>query len=833
VRAANGVVLITTKRGKKDQPVKVSYTGSYTFQVPSGLPRTVDAIDLMTLANEKTMNEVNGGTLRYGKEDFDAYRDGTKKSADWYDLLFSRYAPQTQHDVSIRGGGDKSSYYVGFGYFYQDGFFKTNVLNYNKYTLRSNITTTIVRGLDFNLNLSGLIDKQQKPYTSTSNILRNYWRQSALMAPYADPEGTLLRMGDLTTGENPLASIDPNVSGYERNANKWVESSMSLKYDFPFVKGLSAKALFSFDYNIEDNTTFRREYMLYSDYDITTESYPSTVYSKSTPSNIDRNYDARQQALWQAQLNYANTFGDHHVSGMLVYEGQRRKGDNFYAARNLTLSSIPYLFAGEEAGQVGSMDPNQLYEYTNDALAGKFTYDYQSKYLAEFQFRYDGSSMFAHGHQWGFFPSGSIGWRVSEEPFIKNTALKFINNLKLRASYGVLGDDGSSAYQWVSGYTYPANGGTNYHQMLNPGYMFNGEFVYAAANNGIPNTDITWYTSKTFDAGVDFEAWNGLFGFSFDYFNRHRNGLLATRLTSLPTVVGAAMPEENLNSDRQFGAELVLTHRNKVGDFTYNVKASGSITRCEYLTAGNQPKSIYGNRYDYWRNNNLNHRYQGIEFGQTYQGQYQSWKQIWASALNTGRDVVPGDYIYEDWNGDGVIDANDYHPIVYNTTPWLNYSLSFNGTWHGIDLYLLFQGSAMGSVQYQEQFLEPMWGDTNAGTMEQFMNRWHPTDPSADPFSPATKWVKGYYAYTGHDADANSTFAFANDAYLRLKTIEVGYTLPKVHKLRNFQVRVFFNAYNALTFTKVKVIDPEHPNDSSSNLYPLNKTYTLGLTLTL
>jgi TonB-linked SusC/RagA family outer membrane protein len=836
VRAANGVLLVTTKKGEVGGTAKVSYTGSFTLQQSSGMPKVVNAFDAMTLFNEKSMNNVDGGLIYFTETKFEEYRNGTRPTTDWNSLLFSSLSPQTQHDVSITGGNERTQYYISMGYFFQEGFFKSGDLNYNKTNLRSNITTQIAKGLKFDLNLSGILDQRNNPYSRAVDIIRQYWRQGVLYPAYADPEGTILNYEGLENQQNVVAMMTSDISGYQQYNQKYIQSSAALNYDFgtitPLLQGLSAKALFSFDYRMDDNKQFRREYYQYK-YNTLTDSYDPEMFAASSPSRARREFYDKQQVLGQFVLNYDRTFDEHKINGLVGWETQKRRGDNFYAQRDLAFAT-DYLFAGVDEGQVGGMysDYNDVYELANSALIGRINYAYSSRYIAEVQFRYDGSSKFASGHQWGFFPSASVAWRISEEPFFKSiAALSFIDQLKVRASYGVLGDDGALEFDWATGFTYPAtntNAASGYYNQYAPGYIFGSEFIYAATPKALPNEKITWYTARTFDIGVDFEAWNGLFGFSFDYFDRRREGLFARNTGNLPTVVGATPPRENLDSDRHFGIDLELSHRHKIGDLTYKVKAIGSITRQKYLHASE--KGPWGNSYKQWRDDNLNNRYQGVQFGYVGAGRYTSWEDVWSYPIYKDRNVLPGDYKYEDWNGDGEINSLDEHPFAFDKTPWLNFSLNLDMAYKNFDLNLLFQGSALGSMEYMEP-LYNIWGEYGGGTLEQYLDRWHPVDPLADPYDPATQWVSGYYGYTGHYPIKNSTFNRVSTAYLRLKSIEFGYTLPKIKALSTVGVRVFVNAYNLFTITGVKFVDPEHPDEENGRLYPLNKTYSVGLTL--
>lgn len=837
VRGANGVVLVTTKKGSTDGKSKVTYNASFTMQQPSKMPELANAYQTMTLYNEKSMNNINGGSPTYTAADFAAFENGSRRSTDWNSLIFSNYAPQTQHDLSISGGNEKTQYYVSMGYLYQDGFFKSGDLNYNKTNLRSNIESKIANGLKFSLNLAGTLDQQNNPYSTSTDIIRNYWRQGVLYPAYADAANTMLNYEGLDLEENTVAKMTADVSGYRKYAQKNLQTASTLTYDFGTVsralKGLSAKLLYSFDYKMYDNTTYRKEYYQYA-YNSLTNSYDKKLYNSSSPNQLNRSFYSKQQNLWQFLLNYNRSFGSHNLTGVFGFESQKRVGDNFYAQRNLAFST-PYLFAGVDENQLGGMSTssNDLYELAYASMIGRFNYTYGTKYIAEFQFRNDGSSKFAPGHQWGFFPSASLGWRVSEESFFKNIDfLSFTDQLKLRASYGEMGDDAdANSFGWISGYTYPAtnsNSASGYYNQWAPGYIFDSEFVYAVNRSALPNTSTTWMTSKTFDIGVDFEGWNGLFGFTFDYFDRHRSGIFAQSSTTLPTVVGATAPQENLNSDRYFGMDLELTHKNKIGDFVYKVKAIATITRQMYLTA--VQNGNYGNSYEKWRNDNLNNRYQGIVWGYEGAGRYTSWEDIRTYNIYKEKGTLPGNYKYVDWNGDGEINSLDVHPTAYDQTPWLNFSLSFDGAYKRFDFSVLLQGSALGSMTYEEP-LYSIWGSNGGGALTQYLDRWHPLDPSADPYDPNTEWATGYYAYTGIYPYSNSSFNTVSTAYLRLKSIELGYTLPKSKALNDMSLRVFANAYNLYTLTNVKFVDPEHPSDDLGRLYPLNKTYTLGLSL--
>lgn len=834
-RSASGVLLVTTKKGEAGK-TRTRYNGSFTFQTPASMPKLVDAVDAMQLRNEEGRTMFNP-TYRYPgftEELMEQYRNGSLQSADWNSVIFADWAPQTQHDISISGGTEKTKYYVGLGQQYTQSFIKSGDNNYNRFNVRSNVSAVIAKGMTFELGMSGIMDKRHTPWYNSQDIIRNYWAQGPLVSPYADPEQTMINFAGLDKQENAAAFMDSDISGERIYNKKKFMSSATLNYDFGTItsalQGLSLKGMFSYDYEMDSNTNFWKQYKLYA-YNDVTDSYSEFLFGNQ--SSLQREFYDKSMMLGQFVLNYNRTFGKHEIGGLVGWEVQTDKADNFYAYADLDFTS-PYLFMGDpDTHKLGmDMDNEDFHEYAMQGLLGRLNYAYNDRYLFEAQFRYDASSKLAPGYQWDFFPSVSAGWRVSEEPFVKETSLSsVISHLKLRASYGKLGND-NAEYAWLSAYTYPRSAGSNngwYNEMI-PGYFVNGVFVNAMGVDALPNIGITWATSNTLNLGVEFEAWRGLFGFTFEYFDRKRKGIYQRNTADMPTDIGATAPQENLNSDRQYGMELELSHRNKVGEFEYRVKAMATITRRMWLTA--VQNSNYSSSWDKWRNDNLNNRFQGVQFGFEGDGRFQNWDDILNYPLYQGTGTLPGDYKYEDWNGDGIINDDDKHPYAFDQTPWLNYSLSFDTTWKKFDLSLLFQGSAMGSMNYGEPY-RAMWStNVGGGALEMFMDRWHPKDINGDPWDPAQEWESGWYPYNrGHLSNEASSHNRVSTAYLRLKSVELGYTIPKIEALDTMSLRVYFNAYNLLTFTGVKFVDPEHPDSDGGRLYPLNKTYTFGVSL--
>jgi hypothetical protein len=380
------------------------------------MPELAGAIDAMTLYNEQSMNKSDGtGTIAFTRDYMDLYRNGSRTAEDWNSLVFSGWAPQSQHDISISGGTGKIQYYVSMGYQYQQSFFKSGDLNYNKYNLRSNITAELVQGLKINLNISGLADERNTPDSDAVTLIRNLWKQGVLFPAYADEGRTMLNYEGLDLEQNTVAMMSSEVSGYKKYRQKQFQSSISLEYDFgtltDFLKGLSLKGMGSFDFRLDDNEAFRKSYNLYAKNELTGE-YLAKAYADHTDRLTRQNY-TKQQMMAQILLNYERTFDKHEVGAMLGMEVQRRTGDNYYFYGDLIFSS-PYFTAlkdNVESTFVG-IDSNigSFYDLAYQSFIGRLNYSYDERYLLEGQFRYDGSSKFAPGYEWGFFPSISAGW---------------------------------------------------------------------------------------------------------------------------------------------------------------------------------------------------------------------------------------------------------------------------------------------------------------------------------------------------------------------------------------------------------------------------------------
>lgn len=836
VRAANGVILVTTKHGgTADGKFDITFSANYGWQQFLYVPETADAVTHMLLINEKTYNttQTQNFFLRqaptYSYDRIFEYSRNGRKGTNWTKELFNDNVPQQQYNVSVDGGSEKVKYFFNLGYLKQEGAYKFNSLNYDRWNFRSNVDAKITNRLRASVQLSGYMDEKNQPFTDIWAVYKKAWTYRPTSDAYIDGDHSLPAYdSEMLEPENPAAAINSDLSGYRREKRHNFNGSLALTYDIPGVKGLQAKAFYSYDYNTTNNTYYNRAYKLYSK----NADGTMTTYDCHADAYLKRQTDPSYGTVMQLSLNYDRKFGAHNINVLALFEEQYNQWENFYAQRSMLLDG-EYLLYGENEGQIGKMDGAG--DKTRRAFVGRMNYDYKGRYMVDFSLRYDGSSSFPKDSRWGLFPAVSVGWRASEETFIKNL-VPFMSNLKIRASYGRMGDDGgASTYpQTAIAYQLDTNGKI--------GYIYNGTFITGVSATAIPNPRLTWYTSDTYNAGIDFDLWNGKLSGTLEVYQRKRKGLLATSSAVIPGTVGASLPQENLESDQTYGWEISLGHRNNIAGVSYwvNGQISATKNRWDYHLDGQA-----GNSMENWYRNDVSGRNKDIWFTYKEGGRFTNYEQIRyhnTTGANFGQSTLPGDYWYEDWNGDGVINDNDRHPMATYNLPVFNYGITMGAEWKGIDLSMNWQGAAGVYNSYDEVFTEV--GPFNGGAvLDIYTDRWHTVNATDDPWNPNTQWVSGLYPATGHSFNTGST-GIKNTSYIRLKTLELGYTLPKtwLAKAGIRNLRIYVNAYNLLTFTGLDNIDPERPgrqgganNNRDAGIlfynYPVNRTFNIGATL--
>jgi len=814
-KGANGVILVTTKKGEQGK-AKISYNGFFGLQKITRYPELLNGYEYATLYNEGQINI--GGKAPYGEEQLADFQNGIG-TTDWYKETIRNVAPMQSHNLSVSGGTDKIKYFFSLGYLGQEGIFRSKDYSYDRYNVRSNVSAKLAKGLTIDLQLSGRLDSRKKPREEEGGfIMRSIQMALPTMSLYAN--NNLAYYTNPGDKGNPVQNSYQDQIGYDNRDRRDFTGSMTITWDVPWIKGMAAKALFSYDYTNTATKAWYKEYYAYA-YDKATDTYSKSLsHTLSTLTQRNTNY---YRPNGQLSLNYNHSFGNHDFGLLVLYEFYNDRNDWIQAYREYAISAIDQINAGSNTN---INNGGNAYESSHKGLVGRLNYAYANKYLAEISFRYDGSYKFDPDKRWGFFPALSLGWRISEENFFKDN-LPMFDNFKIRGSYGKIGDEGDfTAFQYMQGYTYPSGS-----YVLGSGGVTNG-----AVDTGMPNKNLTWYESTTTNIGFEASAYKGLISMEFDYFIRNRDGLLATRLLTLPTTFGQSLPQENLNSDKTKGWEISVGHRNKIGELSYDVRANFSTTRNynKYVESATP-----ANMYDNWRNNN-NDRVKSITWGYVSLGQFQSYEEILNSPIQDGngnKSVLPGDIKYDDWNNDGIIDSKDQQPIGRSATPQMYYGLNLSGDYHSFDLTIFFQGAAGHHIFTTGDIMYPFIQQGLGNGLQVWMDRWHLSDPT----DPSSSWISGSMPAIRVAGYANnaltSTWTRHNGTYLRLKTIEIGYTIPKslLNSWGIDKLRVYVNALNLLTFSSnegiMKYMDPENSN-GAFRYYPQQKTFNFGVNLT-
>jgi TonB-linked SusC/RagA family outer membrane protein len=809
VKAANGVVLVSTKRGDVGKP-RIAFTTSYSTSKFINVPEVCNAYEWALLT---TQNEVSHGAAvpTYTAEDLQKFKDGTYPSTDWYNLVARERSNAQKYNLTVSGGSDRVKYYTSIGSNAESGIWKSNDLGYKSYSIRSVVTGKITDNMTVELNLQGSKDERYQPSHTALNVMETTWMHALpTTTVYANNNPDYLSA--TTDGLHPLAMTTADIGGYIKDYRGTFNSILTLTYNVPYVKGLSAQFQGGYYYLTSFQKNYRQGVKLYS-YDAATDTYNNTM-SKNMPTTMSETYTPSYRTSLDLQLNYQKTIQKHNIKAALIYEDRYDNTDNLQASKQFAIN-IDQLYAGLTNPTVTS-STSLIAANDNQAVIGRVNYDYATKYMVELGFNYGGSSKFPEGNRWGFFPYAQAGWRMSEEVFFRN-ALPFITNFKLRGSWGILGDDAASSFQFVTGYNYPSGS-----------YIFDNTSISGLGFRAIPNPDITWYTATTKNIGFDATLKNGLINLTMDFFRRNRDGLLATPVAVIPGTVGATLSQQNLNSDMREGFEIVLGHNRKAGDINYNVSFNVTYTRSMMTYVERVPD---GNSYSNWRNNNTN-RWSNMTWGYNLIGQFQDQDDLNNSPQQDGlgnRTLLPGDYKYEDINKDGLITSVDQKPIGYGTTPDWSFALNGGVTFKNFDLNILFQGATHFNKNtnfYNKDCLP--WG---RNTLKQFLDNWH----HEDPFDKNSPWIPGKWApisTMSSNTNGNTSQRWLeNSQYLRLKNVEIGYNLsPGVaSKLHIAGLRVYVNGFNVITWSKMKEYDPEINNE---NAYPFSRDVTFGLTLT-
>jgi len=812
-RAANGVILITTKSGKGQEKATINFSGNYAVQVPTkaydflaDYPRALTLHQQAAAVNTLRSNyNFKDGTvdqwLALGLIDPVAY-----PNTDVWDVIMRNGAIQN-YNLSASGGGDKSNFFVSVGMMDEKGLQINN--DYKRYNARFNydykIRKNINTGIKFNGNWSNLVYALEDGFTDDDPAnTAGFDMQAAIsgILPY-DPT-TGYYGGVMAYNEDPQAYNPYTV--YQNNLNRLnrQEANTSMYLDWSPIPGLTARV----DYALNYYNQFRWNASTPNQaYNFQTKAYGSRVYV-GTNAGVSNFTETGYKTMLNARLNYNKTFAKHHEFGALMVYSEEYWYDRAQSSsRNDRL--YPSLHEIDAAlTDIQSTGGNSSTEGLKSFI-GRVNYTAYDKYLLEINFRSDGSSKFLSGNQFGFFPSAAIGWRFTEENFISAFTNKFLSSGKLRASYGSLGNNsGVGRYQQQS-------------TLASSNYMVGGSIVKGFVNRKLVNKNLSWENTKVFNLGFDLGFLNNRLSAEIDYYDRLTTGMNRPSDMSLLLTGAYDAPRKNIGDLRNKGIEGNLAWRDRKGEISYGISINASYNRTK-LEKWNE----FLSRTSTYSSENLNYAvFLGMPYGFLYSYQDSGIAQTWQDVYNaTPQGAAPGDILRKDLNGDGKIDDNDKK--AYTTTqrsrPTTNFALNTNVSWKGFDVSLLLQGSTG-----RKDFWINNYNNTGIGTQRYAFNEQHLTNPWT-----VENRYGGWPRLNGNGNREETTYWLDNLNYLRVKNLQLGYTLPPtfLKRIGLSSFRIFMSTENLKTFTKYRGLDPEMQGNKS-DAYPLTKSYSAGINI--
>ncbi|WP_116127157.1 SusC/RagA family TonB-linked outer membrane protein [Lewinella sp. IMCC34183] len=828
-RAANGVVLVTTKRGNRGERASVNFDANYGVQNWVNFPTVTNSSYIWAL--EKIQADVNGfGTTNITPEDLERYRVGTERgfqSFDWANFILKKNSPISQINLNTSGGSERINYYAAINRNYSNSVLGDE-FDYGRTNIISNVDVNITDRLKVGVGINGYSETTENPGIPGYD---DYWlpryailRNKPWQRPYANDNPEYIN--DIGHNETNWAYNNFENGGYLRDNRKFGQVNGTLNYKVPFLSGLSVQGLAS--YHAEERQLDVHEYT----YDTYTY-FPATEESEeeyrrtggSTNPYRERQVNHVQVLNTQIGLNYAKIFGRHEVGALFLSERYEQKFKNTFTRAQPQTNVLPLIYFND----IDQFSDGQS-EVARLGYVARLNYNFANRYYVEVSGRRDGSWRFAPDRRIGYFPGGSIGWRITEEPFLQNLLgeSKVLTNLKLRASYAVVGDDNViDPFLYLEGYSY--NRGIA---------VLNGNPIVGTQDNGQPITNITWFTSEILNIGADYSLFGGRITGQIDVFNRKRDGLRGRKYdVLLPSELGYGLPDENVSSDRVFGAEGLIAYNGSINTLTFSVSTNLSFARSQFLSSYNP---VFFNSWDEYRYSGEG-RYNGITWGYQVIGQFESQEQINNYEVNVdgqgNNTLLPGDLIYKDVNGDGKIDGYDERPIGYGSSlPLLNGGLSITANWKGFDLALDFSLASGYSFTANDELRRAF--RANGGNIATHLrDAWH----REDPYDVNSEWIPGYFPPNRFDqgglssVNKRSDFWLVNVTAFRARTFQLGYSLPSSLTSRvNIQrARVYLNGFNLFSLHNVKRynIDPEVSTSNGLD-YPQSRVVSAGVNLT-
>src|SRR5690554_2958888 len=744
-KAANGVILVTTKRGKQGRP-QVQFSYNEGRSTPTVIPQSIDAATYLEVLNEISMYQ--GQAPKYSDEEIENYRRGEDPwlypNTDWFAETFRSSAPQRNANLSISGGQEYLTYFISAGTTFQDAIYKNSATNYKQQNIRLNLNGKLNDYVSYGMDVSALFQNRNYPTRSAGDIFNMLRRGKPNMHAYW-PNG--MNGPDIEYGNNPVV-ITTSQTGYDRNKRTDLLLGANVEVKIPWIEGLSLRGNAAVDNQYINDKLWQIPWYLYS-WDGTSRDdagEPVLVEGKKGFVNPQLTQEMKQNSniTLNGLLNYEQTFQeDHNFKALLGME--RYSGDymNFSAFRkNYVSPALDELFAGGDAEKDnnGSSSVEERMNYF-----GRINYDYQNKYLLEFVWRYDGSYIFPEDGRFGFFPGVSLGWRISEEPFWEGLRNSVIY-MKIRGSWGQTGNDRIAAYQYLSSFGY-VTGSTNI-------YVFNGNMESKMLQElRIPNQNVTWEVANQSNIGFDAQLLDGKLGFNADYFYNLRTNILWTRNASVPGSTGLTLPRENIGEVENQGFEFVISYGDRISDFSYDLSLNLNFNKNKILFWDETPGiPEYQQSTGRPMNANLYYKAIGIFRDQAHLDSYPHWG-----------GARPGDVIFEDVNGDGTIDGLDRIRSEKTDLPTHVGGFNIDLEYKNVYTSLFFQW-ATGAVRY-DYF--DMQGEAGNFLKRDVEGRW--TENNIDAEKPRI-WNR-YFEYW---RDNNNTYWLQNADYMRLKNVELG-----------------------------------------------------------
>jgi TonB-linked SusC/RagA family outer membrane protein len=830
-RAGNGVIIVRTKRGEISPIPQFSYKFDLGFQYITTIPDVLESYEWTRLRNH--FDENRGFSPSYTDEQLDLYfqhRHGTAPeeypNTNMFDMVLRDYAPQQSHNLSVRGGGETVRYFVSGSWFDQYGLMKSNDINFDRRSVRSNLDITLSERLNLGLDLS----VTNRDYIGPRNQMEGQswaegqgiwirafrWRPWYSVEPLPDP--SLLRgaVGGATI--NPANAMHIENSGYIDWDSQYMDAKAT--FDYELLDVLNARAIFNFTRDHYNYKHFQRAGNEYQwDHEL---NEPFFVRSINELTELRERKTKEYNANVQLVLEYDQMFGARHrLQGLAVYEQLEGDFKRIEAWRQNYEFDVDQLWAGPNDSK-----DNDSIERENSRVGfiNRITYNYDQRYTLELSSRYDGSSSFPEESRWGFFPSASVGWQITNESFIlNNSAFDFLSNLRLRASYGRLGYDRAGDFQYLSTYSFSQQ------------YIYDSSTLSQGISSGvIPNPNITWEKMDIANIGLDFSLWSGLLSGSFDVFQRDRSDVLGSRLATLPNVVGAQLPEVNYQEFRNRGLEVMLNHRNMLGDISYNVGLNFSFHK-ETTLFTDEPHFI--NKEIERRNTRIGYS-PGVVWMFPTDGLFRTQEEIDNWADQDGRrnaTIQPGDVRFVDTNGDGRITADDMIIAGSGVTPRFTFGVNYQVGFRGFELYMLWQGAALYGYNLRSaaEFSNPFGSDSNP-LRHMYEDSFVPEGDRWMPANTDARWPKVGRASGNPSYNGNSDFWWIDETYLRLRNIQLSYNLPanvsNTIGIRN--ARVYVSGFNLFTLSTLDFMDPEidtNPQQGMGNYHPQTGSYNIGI----